>query len=89
MRHIKFVTLGRILNFRASNEPSYLGSARARLEKSSAWGSARELNEPSLSLNLGLINFEPEPDRAWTLKNDYRGVLTIGGFWPPHPRLMQ
>ena len=37
---------------RAGNEPSYSGSARARLEKSSA----RELNEPSLSLNLGLLN---------------------------------
>ena len=72
---------------RAGNEPSYSGSARKKLGS----GSARELNEPSLSLNLGLINFElePEPSRAWTLKNDYRGVLTIGGFWPPHPRLMQ
>ena len=56
---------------RAGNEPSYSGSARKKLGSSSA----RELNEPSLSLNLGLINFEPEPEpsRAWTLKNDYRG----------------
>ena len=37
---------------RAGNEPSYSGSARKRLGS----GSARELNEPSLSLNLGLIN---------------------------------
>ena len=37
---------------RAGNEPSYLGSARKKLGS----GSARELNEPSLSLNLGLIN---------------------------------
>ena len=46
---------------RAGNEPSYSGLARARLEKGSARkklgsGSARELNEPSLSLNLSLIN---------------------------------
>ena len=56
---------------RAGKEPSYSGSARKKL----CSGSARELNEPSLSLNLGLINFElePEPSRAWTLKNDYRG----------------
>ena len=37
---------------RAGNEPSYSGSARKKLGSSSA----RELNEPSLSLNLGLIN---------------------------------
>ena len=37
---------------RAGNEPSYSGSARKKLSSSSA----RELNEPSLSLNLGLIN---------------------------------
>ena len=37
---------------RAVNEPSYSGSARKKLGS----GSARELNEPSLSLNLGLIN---------------------------------
>ena len=37
---------------RASNEPSYSGSAQKKLDS----GSARELNEPSLSLNLGLIN---------------------------------
>ena len=37
---------------RAGNEPSYSGSARKKLGS----GSARELNEPSLSLNLGLIN---------------------------------
>ena len=39
---------------RAGNEPSYSGSARKKLGS----GSARELNEPSLSLNLGSINFE-------------------------------
>ena len=38
---------------RAGNEPSYSGSARKKLGSSSA----RELNEPSLSLNLGSINF--------------------------------
>ena len=37
---------------RAGNEPSYSSSARKKLGS----GSARELNEPSLSLNLGLIN---------------------------------
>ena len=37
---------------RAGNEPSYSGSARKKLGS----GSARELNEPSLSHNLGLIN---------------------------------
>ena len=37
---------------RAGNELSYSGSARKKLGS----GSARELNEPSLSLNLGLIN---------------------------------
>ena len=37
---------------RAGNEPSYSGSARKKLGS----GSARELNDPSLSLNLGLIN---------------------------------
>ena len=37
---------------RAGNKPSYSGSARKKLGS----GSARELNEPSLSLNLGLIN---------------------------------
>ena len=37
---------------RAGNEPSYSGSARKKLGS----GSARELSEPSLSLNLGLIN---------------------------------
>ena len=37
---------------RAGNEPSYSGSARKKLGS----GLARELNEPSLSLNLGLIN---------------------------------
>ena len=39
---------------RAGNEPSYSGSGSARKKLGS--GSARELNEPSLSLNLGLIN---------------------------------
>ena len=37
---------------RAGNEPSYSGSARKKLGS----GSTLELNEPSLSLNLGLIN---------------------------------
>ena len=37
---------------RAGNEPSYSGSARKKLGS----GSAHELNELSLSLNLGLIN---------------------------------
>ena len=37
---------------RAGNEPSGSGSARKKLGS----GSARELNEPSLSLKLGLIN---------------------------------
>ena len=37
---------------RAGNEPSYSGSARKKLGS----GSARELNEPSLSFNLSLIN---------------------------------
>ena len=37
---------------RVGNEPSYSGSARKKLGS----GSARELNELSLSLNLGLIN---------------------------------
>ena len=41
-----------ILGGRAGNEPSYSGSARKKLGS----GSARELNEPSLSLNLGSIN---------------------------------
>ena len=40
------------LTVRAGNEPSYSGPARKKLGS----GSARELNEPSLSLNLGLIN---------------------------------
>ena len=43
---------------RAGNEPSYSGSAQKKLGS----GLPRELNEPSLSLNLGLINFEPEPE---------------------------
>ena len=37
---------------RAGNEPRYSSSTRKKLGS----GSARELNEPSLSLNLGLIN---------------------------------
>ena len=37
---------------RVGNEPRYSGSARKKLGSSSA----RELNESSLSLNLGLIN---------------------------------
>ena len=41
-----------IIILMASNEPSYSGSARKKL----GLGSARELNEQSLSLNLGLIN---------------------------------
>ena len=44
------------VTIRAGNEPSYSGSARDRLEKKLGSGSARELNEPSFSLNLGLIN---------------------------------
>ena len=40
------------LETRVGNEPSYSGLARKKLDS----GSARELNEPSLSLNLGLIN---------------------------------
>ena len=56
---------------RAGNEPSYSGLARKKLDSSSA----RELNEPSLSLNLGLINlglgskkarlWPPGPIRRW------------------------
>ena len=41
-----------VIPVRAGNEPSCSGSARKKLGS----GSARELNEPSLSLNLGLIN---------------------------------
>ena len=48
LHHTQF-TLHR---FRVGNEPSYSGSARKKLGS----GSARELNEPSLSLNLGLIH---------------------------------
>ena len=48
---------------RAGNESSYSGSTRKKLGS----GSARELNEPSLSLNLGLINFEPEPEPSPSL----------------------
>ena len=40
------------ITYRAGNEPSYSGSARKKLGS----GSARELNESSLSLNLGLKN---------------------------------
>ena len=46
---------------RAGNEPSYSGSARKKLGS----GSARELNEPSLSLNLGLINLRLGSGSAW------------------------
>ena len=46
---------------RAGNEPSYSGSARIKLGS----GSARELNEPSLSLNLGLINLGLGSGSAW------------------------
>ena len=56
---------------RAGNEPSYSGSTRKKLSS----GSARELNDPSLSLNLGLINLglgskkarlgPPGPIRHW------------------------
>ena len=45
---------------RAGNEPSYSGSTRKKLGSSSA----RELNEPSLSLNLGLINLGLGSDSA-------------------------
>ena len=41
-----------IIVHRAGNEPSYSGSARKKLGS----GPARELNEPSFSLNLSLIN---------------------------------
>ena len=45
---------------RAGNEPSGSGSARKKLGS----GSARELNEPSLSLNLGLINLRLDSKKA-------------------------
>ena len=51
---ILYQVAGLRAGIRAGNEPSYSGSARKKLGS----GSARELNEPSLSLNLGLINHE-------------------------------
>ena len=47
--------------YRAGNEPSYSGSARKKLDS----GLARELNEPSLSFNLGLINLRLRSGSAW------------------------
>ena len=62
---------------RAGNEPSYSGSAQKKLSS----GLARELNEPSLSLNLGLINLglgskkarlgPPRPIRRWNEASAY------------------
>ena len=65
---------------RAGNDPSYSGSARKKLGS----GSAHELNEPSLSLNLGLINLGlgsgsakkarlglPGPIRRWNEASAY------------------
>ena len=46
--------------FMAGNEPSYSGLARKKLGS----GSVREINEPSLSLNLGLINIGLGSDSA-------------------------
>ena len=59
---------------RAGNEPSYSGSARKKLGS----GSARELNEPSLSLNLGLINLELDSGSA-------RAQLEKARLGPPGP----
>ena len=59
---------------RAGNEPSYSGSARKKLGS----GSARELNEPSLSLNLGLINLRLGLGSA-------RARLEKAWLWPPGP----
>ena len=72
---------------RAGNEPSYSGSARKNLGS----GSARELNDPSLSLNLGLINLGlgsgstskktrlglPGPIRRWNKASAY-GLRPVG-----------
>ena len=59
------------------NVPSYIGlvtsqATRARLRLGS--GSSRELNEPSLSLNLGLINLRL--GSGSTLKSSARAVGT-------------
>ena len=59
---------------RAGNEPSYSGSARKKL----GFGSARELNEPSLSLNLGLINLGLDSGSA-------RARLEKARLGPPGP----
>ena len=71
---------------RVGNEPSYSGSARKKL----GLGSARELNELSLSLNLGLINlglgskkarlWPSGPIRRWNEASAY-------GFRPTGSRL--
>ena len=56
-KHFSFTNI----THRAGNEPSYSGSARKKLGS----GLARELNEPSLSLNLGLINLGLGSGSAW------------------------
>ena len=73
---------------RAGNEPSYSCSARKKLGS----GSAHELNEPSLSLNLGLINLglgsgstRKSSARAVgthpTLERGFRLWSPAGRFW--------
>ena len=71
LRECSFLSLLAVC--RAGNKPSYSGSTRKKLGS----GSTRLLNESSLSLNLGSINFEsePEPNRAYTLKNDFYYLL--------------
>ena len=56
----------------SGNEPSYSGSTRKKLSS----GSARELNKPSLSLNLGLINLGLGSARARLEKSSARAVGT-------------
>ena len=66
---------GMITN-RAGNEPRYSGSARKKLGS----GSTSELNELSLSLNLGLINLGLDssgPIRRWNEASAY-GLRSVG-----------
>ena len=65
---------------RAGNEPSYSGSAQKKLDS----GSARELNEPSLSLNLGLINIGLGSSSAQKkLCSGHRDLFVAGTRFPP------
>ena len=64
-----------VISSRAGNEPSYSGSARKKLGS----GSARELNEPSLSLNLGLINLGLDSGRRDPSVTGTRLPPTVSG----------